>query len=106
MKNNSNSFEIIAKLPYTLKKRKEYVLATRPLLDVHSQDETEKRAKTNLREALTLFLNSCIERDTLGVVLKGCGFKVASAKKYSMQSNGEVPILFQSHSSTSLSWLA
>ncbi len=42
MKNNSNGFEIIAKLPDTLKKRKKYVLATCPILDVHSQAETEK----------------------------------------------------------------
>lgn len=45
MKNDSNSFEIIAKLPYTLKKRKKYVLATCPILDVHSQGETEKKRR-------------------------------------------------------------
>lgn len=107
MKNNLASFEFVAKLPYTLKKRKKHVLASCPILDVHSQGETEKKAKANLQEALSLFLISCIERDTLDVVLKDCGFKAASAKiKFSPQSYVEVPIPFLPYSSASLSCLA
>jgi len=44
-------------------------------LDVHTQGETEKEAKENLGEALSLFFISCFERGTLDAALKQCGFK-------------------------------
>ena len=64
-----------AKLPVKITKRKNWYLASCPILDVHSQGETERKAKKNLAEALTLFLISCFERGTLDKVLKECGFK-------------------------------
>ena len=63
------------KLPCKLQKRKNWVLASCPVLDVMSQGETENKAKKNLSEALSLFLVSCFERGTLDDVLKDCGFK-------------------------------
>jgi predicted RNase H-like HicB family nuclease len=62
------------KLPIEIVKRKKWYLASCRVLDVHSQGETEYRAKKNLKEALTLFLTSCFERGTLDEVLKECGF--------------------------------
>ena len=67
--------EFIAKLPCKLTKRKKWILASCPILDVHSQGETENKAKKNLAEALSLFLISCFEKGTLDAVLKQCGFK-------------------------------
>ena len=49
----------------------EYVV-TCPILDICSQGSTKKEAEKNIREAVGLFLLSCIERDTLNEVLKEC----------------------------------
>jgi len=59
-----------ASLPIKYTKRKSWILASCPILDMHSQGETEKKAKKNLEEALSLFFVSCFERGTLDVVLK------------------------------------
>ena len=63
-----------AKLPLKLIKRKKWVVASCPILDVHSQGETPEKAKKNLTEAISLFFISCFERGTLDSVLKQCGF--------------------------------
>lgn len=47
-----------------------------PALDVYSQGDTEKDARTNLVEALQLFVESCYERGTLDAVMKERGFTV------------------------------
>jgi len=67
--------DFVAKLPCKLTKRKNWILASCSVFDVHSQGETETQAKKNLAEALSLFLISCYERGTLDAVLKQCGFK-------------------------------
>ena len=64
-----------ASLPIKYTKRKKWILASCPILDMHSQGETEKKAKKNLEEALSLFFVSCFERGALDAVLKQCGFK-------------------------------
>ncbi|PIQ46305.1 MAG: hypothetical protein COW04_02865 [Deltaproteobacteria bacterium CG12_big_fil_rev_8_21_14_0_65_43_10] len=61
-------------LPAKLRRKKKWFLASCPILDVHSQGETEEQAKKNLAEALTLFFISCHERGTLDAVLKEYGF--------------------------------
>lgn len=61
-------------LPCKITKRKKWVLASCPILDVHSQGENENKAKKNLGEALSLFFISCIERGTINDVMKECGF--------------------------------
>ena len=65
------------KLPLRITKRKKWYLASCPIVDVHSQGETEEQAKRNLAEALSLFFTSCLERNTLDDVLKKCGLTVA-----------------------------
>lgn len=64
------------KVPAKLTKRKKWYLASCPILDVHSQGETQSKAKENLVEALSLFLVSCLERNTLDAVLRDCGMSV------------------------------
>ena len=46
-----------------------------PALDVVSCGDDEQKAHNNIKEAVTLFLESCAERETLGTVLKECGFR-------------------------------
>ena len=63
------------KLPCKTTKLAKWFLASCPILDVHSQGNTEETAKKNLVEALSLFLASCFERGTLDAVLeKNVGF--------------------------------
>lgn len=85
------------KLPFKITKRSKWVLASCPVLDVHSQGETEKQAKENLIEALSLFIISCFERGTLEAVFKECGFeviKLPSKSKLKDENYLEVPIPF------------
>ena len=63
------------KLPVKITKRDKWYLASCPVLDVHSQGNTEVKAKKNLGEALSLFFISCFERGTLAAVLKDSGFQ-------------------------------
>ncbi|MFH1672180.1 MAG: hypothetical protein ABIF87_01950 [Pseudomonadota bacterium] len=90
-----------AHLPVKIIKRKKWFLASCPILDVHAQGDTEKQAKKNLVEALTLFFVSCFERGTLDAVMKECGFTPAypptQYKKKPVVSKGDyidVPIPF------------
>lgn len=67
--------DISVRLPFKIQKKKGWFLASCPVLDVHSQGDTEEEAKKNLGEAVSLFLISCFERGTLDEVLKSCGFR-------------------------------
>lgn len=67
--------QFIAKVPVKTTKRRNWILASCPILDVHSQGDTVVQAKKNLAEALSLFFISCFERGTLDIVLKECGFR-------------------------------
>ena len=52
----------MAQVPIKLTKRDKWVLASCPIFDIHSQGETEEKAKENLVDALSLFLISCFKR--------------------------------------------
>jgi hypothetical protein len=51
------------------------------VLDLHSQGDTEAAAIANLREALQLFLEGCIEMGTLEQVLKDAGLHVSEDRE-------------------------
>ena len=51
------------------------VIGECPALDVVSCGNFEQEARTNIQEAVALFLESCAERETLGTVLHECGFR-------------------------------
>lgn len=79
----------------------EYISYCQPL-DVWSQGKTKKGAEQNIKEAVSLFLISCLERGTLGEVLKECGWtpiparansKVKRAKTTPDEKNVNIPIL-------------
>jgi len=73
------AIQFSANLPLKIKKKKTWFVASCPVLDVHSQGETEEMARENLKEALSLFFQSCFERGVLDEVLKECGFKAVRA---------------------------
>jgi predicted RNase H-like HicB family nuclease len=100
--------EFNLQLPFKITKRTKWFLASCPILDVHSQGDTQETAKKNLVEALSLFLVSCFERGTLDEVLKKCGFspihRVPGSLKpiatVGRENYISVPIPFQVVSST------
>lgn len=87
---------LIARLPFIVKKRKNWFVSSCPILDVHSQGYTKNEAIDNLIEALSLFFSTCIEMGTLENVLRECGFVYAKVSKKIKEQVGnnyiEVPI--------------
>lgn len=76
-----NKVKFTARLPLTISKRGKWFIASCPILDVHSQGETEEQAKKNLGNALSLFFISCYERGTLDAALKECGFQLDTTEE-------------------------
>ena len=72
---------LIARLPFTIKERKNWFVSSCSILDVHSQGDTRNEAIENLIEALSLFFTTCIEMGTLDKVLRECGFIYAKISK-------------------------
>ncbi len=62
--------------PACMKEEGEWIIASCPPLDVHSQGSTEEEALANLSEALRFFIESCVRRGTLDQVLKNAGFEL------------------------------
>ncbi|MBI4081403.1 MAG: type II toxin-antitoxin system HicB family antitoxin [Candidatus Lambdaproteobacteria bacterium] len=68
------AIEVSFRMRYEIFEEDEWVVASAPDLDVHSQGHTEREAVDNLREALELFIVSCLKRSTLDQVLRDSGF--------------------------------
>jgi len=66
--------QLMFKLPVRFKTQGEWIIASCPYLDVLSQGRTREQALSNIREAVSLFLESCMERGTIDEVLRDCGF--------------------------------
>jgi predicted RNase H-like HicB family nuclease len=81
---------LTARLPIKITEKPKWFVASCPALDVVSQGETAEQAKTNIAEALTLFLRSCVERGTLDAVLKRCGFTSVVEPKGEFEPIGQV----------------
>ncbi len=65
------------RLPVVFKKRSKWYVAACPVLDIASQGTSKRKALSNLKEAISLFLSDCYERGTLEKVLKLSGFTPA-----------------------------
>lgn len=65
---------VVLQLSALVRREKESWLAGCPSLDVYTQGETADEAKANLREAVELWIDSCIERNTLGKALQELGW--------------------------------
>lgn len=95
-----------AKLPIKIRKKEKWVIASCPILDIFAQGENEAKARSNLKETLSLFFISCFERGTLDAVLKKCGFKATPPVKIKTKSVAEeqdyinipIPFLVDQHS--------
>lgn len=82
-------------LPISIKKKGKWYIASCLVLDIFTQGETTSKAKSNLNDAISLFITSCLERETLDAVLKECGFVLSAAKTLPQKNNYlEVPIPF------------
>jgi predicted RNase H-like HicB family nuclease len=55
-----------------------WYIAYCPPLDLASQGETEEIARKNIREAASLFLESCFERGTFEAAMRELGWQVTS----------------------------
>ncbi len=73
--------KVKVKLPYKIREENNWYISCCFPLDIHAQGRTEKEAIKQLKEAVELFLTSCIEMGTLENVLKECGFTLAEPKK-------------------------
>ncbi|MFH1994166.1 MAG: type II toxin-antitoxin system HicB family antitoxin [Nitrospinota bacterium] len=80
------------KLPVHTKKKSKWYIAICEPLDVVAQGDTEKKALKNLKETLTLFLISCIERNTLDAVLAECGFEKVEISPSKRKSGKATPM--------------
>ncbi|MBU1627936.1 type II toxin-antitoxin system HicB family antitoxin [bacterium] len=65
----------ILSLPIKFTKKKKWILASCPILDVYSQGETIEEAKKNIKDALTGFLTTCYEMGTFDSVLEKAGLE-------------------------------
>jgi predicted RNase H-like HicB family nuclease len=69
-----DTVEISLRLSCFVRDDGKYWVSGCPNLDVYSQDETREGAKEALREAIDLWIESCIERDTLAEALRELGW--------------------------------
>ena len=60
-----------------------------PALDVVSCGDDEQKAHNNIKEAVTLFLEDCAERETLDAVLEDCGFREMHKHKPPKKSSSQ-----------------
>lgn len=85
------------KLPMVIQKDGDMFVSSCPVLDVYSQGASEAKAEENLKEALTLFLETCFEMGTLNDVLKSCGFQPSRRKSQQNVSENhmiDIPLSF------------
>jgi predicted RNase H-like HicB family nuclease len=61
---------IFKNIPIEIKQKRKWFVASCHLFDVHSQGENEDKAVTNIKTAVRLFLQGCLEMGTLHQVLK------------------------------------
>jgi predicted RNase H-like HicB family nuclease len=73
-----SNIQINIKFPVKIEKKEKWYVSSCPVVDIYSQGNTEEEANSNIIEALTIFLTSCIEHGTLEAVLKDCGIKLTS----------------------------
>lgn len=69
-----DTVEISLRLSCFVRDDGKYWVSGCPNLDVYSQDETREGAMGALREAIDLWIESCIERDTLAEALRELGW--------------------------------
>ncbi len=66
-------------------------IASAPELEVVTQGATFAEAEANLREAIALFIESCLRRGTLEQVLREAGFSAIRVKAVRQAAQSFVP---------------
>jgi predicted RNase H-like HicB family nuclease len=69
-----NQVVVSARVRGVLKRDGESWVAGFPRLDVYSQGDTVEEAKANASDALRLWVDSCLDRGTLGEALRDLGW--------------------------------
>jgi len=87
---NIPSLQMSFKLPFSLSDDDGMVVSHCPILDVHSQGETEDEAVTNLIEAIQIFIESCILHGSIESVLRDCGFEPSYSYEESSWRNSDL----------------
>ena len=80
------SFQLLCRLN---EKEKGLWSAGCPRLDVYSQGCTREDAKGVLKVAIELFIESCLERNTLDEVLRDSGFRLLSSGVEASESSAQ-----------------
>lgn len=70
----TETMEIRVRLEGYFRQEETYWACGCPSLEVYSQGNTEKEARGNLQEAVELWVESCMERNTLGRALMELGW--------------------------------
>ena len=58
-----------------------------PAIEVMTHDETEERAKDAIEEAITLWIESCLERNTLNKALNDLNFEETKENEFNNGNN-------------------
>ena len=75
-------------IPKITKSRGWYIASCKEI-DVHSQGKTERQARANLKDAVSLFIQSCVSR---GVFREAMILHKFDERPYATPSTGEKPV--------------
>ncbi len=98
-----NCIQFKVSMPFEIEQDGNAYVSSCPPLDVFSQGDTEEEAMENLGEAVNMFLESCIRRQTLEKVLSERGFEMVAEPnrpqlQYSEDEQSiEIPISLVAH---------
>ncbi len=70
----TDSIGVVLRLSAFLRKEGACWESSCPTLDVYSQGDSKEEAKANLQEAVELWMESCLERNTLSDALRELGW--------------------------------
>jgi len=99
----NNSIAVEVKLQVCIEKTEHGYTAFCEALDVYTEASTKKQAEKSIREALSLFLETCLEMGTFNEVLSSSGFKREIQHSHHKAEvsceNMRVPVNFLGHQS-------
>ena len=95
---SSLGMEFQFRLPVQIWQEQGHFVAFCPVLQVTSYGDSKKDAQKNIKEAVELFLEVCVEDGTLNKVLRECGMKrrvseVPTEARQESLIQGSVPVL-------------
>ena len=76
------------KIPVGIRKDGDLYISRCESLDIYSQGVSLKEALGNIHEAITLFIEGCIEIGTLDQVISDCGLSVVQDQQFDIHECG------------------